>query len=78
MKINYSEICDVLFESIPSDDDSLTSIDDTDEDEDHTPKIKNGNFLIEESSDSSNREVGSVIEILNLRLQGFGKLEIKL
>jgi len=66
MKINDREICDVLFESIPSDDDSLTSIDDTDEDEDYTPKIKNPNFIVEESSDSSNCEVGSDVEILNL------------
>jgi hypothetical protein len=48
MKINDREICDVLFESIPSDDDNLTSIDDTDEDEDYTPKIKNANFIVEE------------------------------
>jgi len=66
MKINDSEICDVLFESIPSDDDSITSIDDTDEDEDYTPKIKNANFIIEKSSDSSNCEVGSDVEMLNL------------
>jgi hypothetical protein len=66
MNINDREICDVLFESIPSDDDSLTSIDDTDEDEDYTPKTKNANFIVEESSDSSNCEVGSDVEILNL------------
>jgi len=66
MKINDCEICDVLFESIPSDDDSLTSIDDTDEDEDYTPKTKNPNFIVEELSDSSYCEVGSDVEILNL------------
>lgn len=65
MKINDREICDVLFESIPSDDESLTSIDDADEDKDYTPKIKNPNFLVEKSSDSSNCEVGSDVEILN-------------
>jgi len=48
MKINDSEVCDVLFESIPSDDDSLTSIDYKDEYEDYISKIKNANFIIEE------------------------------
>lgn len=36
MKINDSDICDALFESIPSDDESFTSVYDTDEDIDYT------------------------------------------
>jgi len=55
-----------LFESIPSDDESYTSVDDTDEDIDYTLKIQNANFVIEESSDSSDCEVGSYVDILNL------------
>lgn len=66
MKINDSDISDALFESIPSDDESFTSVDDTDEDIDYTPKIKNANFVIEKSTDSSDCKVGNYAEISNL------------
>jgi hypothetical protein len=65
MNINDSDICQVLFEDIPSDDGSVTSIDDTDMDENYIIPTQNTNNIIEESSDSSGEEVSDV-EILNL------------
>jgi len=55
-----------LLESITSDDESLTSIDDTDNNGYYTPKIQNPNNVIEESRDLSDYGVRSNIEILKL------------
>jgi hypothetical protein len=68
MNINSSDICQELFEDIPSDDRSVTSIDDTGIDKYYIIPTQNTNNIIEESSDLSDEEVSeeSDVEILNL------------
>jgi len=66
--LNIGEICDVLFEEIPSDDNSITSCDDSDSDNDYIPpsgELKTKPILFEsESSDDESDSENS--EILNL------------
>lgn len=59
--LNISEICDVLFEEIPSDDNSITSCDDSDNDDYIPPSgdLKTKPILFESSDDENS-------EILNL------------
>lgn len=64
--LNVSDICDVLFEEIPSDDNSITSCDDSDNDNDYIPPsgdLKTKPILFESSDDESDDENS---EILNL------------
>lgn len=64
--LNVGEISDVLFEEIPSDDNSITSFDDSDNDNDYVPpsgESKTKPVLFESSDDESDDENS---EILNL------------
>lgn len=65
-RLNVSEICDLLFEEIPSDDNSITSCDDSDNNNDYIPpsgELKTKPILFESSDDGSDDENS---EILNL------------
>lgn len=65
-RLNIGEICDVLFEEIPSDDNSITSCDDSDNDKDYFPpsgESKTKPILLESSDNESDDENS---EILNL------------
>ncbi|KAE9522024.1 hypothetical protein AGLY_017586, partial [Aphis glycines] len=45
-RLNIGEICDVLFEEIPSDDNSITSCDDSDNDKDYFPPSDDRNIYL--------------------------------
>lgn len=65
-RLNIGEICDVLFEEIPSDDNSITSCDDSDNDKDYfspSGEWKTKPILLESSDNESDDENS---EILNL------------
>jgi len=56
------EVNEMLFEDLPSDDESISSIDDTDDDQTYFPEPNNNNTLIMESDSDSDKNV----EILNI------------
>jgi hypothetical protein len=59
---NDHEIQEILFEDLPSDDESISSIDNTDDDETYIPEPNNDNILVFESDSDSEEDV----EILNI------------
>jgi len=66
--VKESEINDIIFEDLPSDDDSISSVDDSDDDETYCPKLSVptcAQFVLVESSSSSNNEEEDV-DIFNI------------
>lgn len=66
--VKESEINDIIFEDLPSDDDSISSIDNSDDDETYLPKLSVPTcpqFVVVESSSSSDIEEEDV-EIFNI------------
>lgn len=58
------ELNEMIFEDLPSDDGSLSSIDDTDDDETYVPEPNNNTLLVIESDSESDDDED--VEILNI------------
>ncbi|CAI6353784.1 unnamed protein product [Macrosiphum euphorbiae] len=61
--LKESEINDIIFEDLPSDDDSISSVDNSDDDETYFPKLSVPTcpqFVVVESSSSSDNEEENV------------------
>ena len=66
--VKESEINDIIFEDLPSDDDSISSVDNSDDDETYFPKLSVPTcpqFVVVESSSSSDNEEENV-DIFNI------------
>ncbi|CAI6377652.1 unnamed protein product [Macrosiphum euphorbiae] len=66
--VKESEINDIIFEDLPFDDDSISSVDNSDDDETYFPKLSFPTcpqFVVVESSNSSDNEEEDV-EIFNI------------